>query len=86
MLLDFKERVVNLEESIGDVKETVSGRTTELDSREEQLKEVVLESLDSNVEEMQRMFNSTEKKCYSTEFPRNTYEGRHTQLAAPPYY
>ncbi|KAH1082729.1 hypothetical protein J1N35_022490 [Gossypium stocksii] len=46
---------------MGDVEDTIEmieGRTTELDSNEEQLKEVVLESLGSNVKEMREILNS----------------------------
>ncbi|MBA0628055.1 hypothetical protein Godav_022838 [Gossypium davidsonii] len=58
MLLALEERVVNLKDSLGDVKETlkeVKRRIVELDLKEEQLKEVVLESLSSNMKEMYRM-------------------------------
>ncbi|MBA0695697.1 hypothetical protein Goari_002307 [Gossypium aridum] len=49
------ERVVNLKDFLGDMKETleeVERRIVELDLKEEQLKEVVLESLSSNMKEM----------------------------------
>ncbi|KAH1090598.1 hypothetical protein J1N35_017855 [Gossypium stocksii] len=53
ILLTMEERVVNLEEYMRDMRETlevVKGRTTKLDPMKEQLREMVLESLGSNVE------------------------------------
>ncbi|KAH1031533.1 hypothetical protein J1N35_043707 [Gossypium stocksii] len=65
MLFTLENQVVNLEESMGDLKETlevVEGHSAELDLMEEQLRETVLESLCSNVEEMQEVLNSTSNK------------------------
>ncbi|MBA0826041.1 hypothetical protein Goarm_010934 [Gossypium armourianum] len=53
MMSTLESRVVNLEEFVGYVRETlevVEGRTDELDSMREQLREFVMESLGSNVE------------------------------------
>ncbi|KAH1030915.1 hypothetical protein J1N35_043089 [Gossypium stocksii] len=65
MLLTLENRVINLEESVEDVKDTlkvVEGRIDELDSMREQLKEFVMESLSYNVKAMQGMLNSTADK------------------------
>ncbi|KAH1121625.1 hypothetical protein J1N35_004785 [Gossypium stocksii] len=65
MLLALERRVINLEESMGDMRDTikvVEGHTDKLDSMKEKLREFVLESLYSNVEAMQRMFYSTMDK------------------------
>ncbi|KAH1040038.1 hypothetical protein J1N35_041781 [Gossypium stocksii] len=62
MLVVLGNHVVNLKESIRDVRETlegVKGRITELDSMEEKLREFPWESIGSNVEAMQRVLNST---------------------------
>lgn len=62
MLLVVKERVTNLEESIGDVKETldvVEGRTNDLRERSRYL---VMMSLNSNVEKVQELLNSIRNK------------------------
>ncbi|KAH1072375.1 hypothetical protein J1N35_024703 [Gossypium stocksii] len=61
MLSTLKNRVVNLEESKGYMRETleeVEGRTDDLDSIKEQLRDFTLEPLDSNVEKMQGVLNS----------------------------
>ncbi|KAH1121323.1 hypothetical protein J1N35_004483 [Gossypium stocksii] len=47
---------------MGDMNDTIKmieGHSAELDSKKEKLKEVVLESLGSNVERMRWMLNST---------------------------
>ncbi|KAH1106973.1 hypothetical protein J1N35_010741 [Gossypium stocksii] len=52
MLSTLEGQVVNLEESIGDTRETlkeVEGRIDELDSMNEQLRDFVLESLNSTL-------------------------------------
>ncbi|MBA0728064.1 hypothetical protein Golax_000999 [Gossypium laxum] len=62
MLSALERRVVNLEESVRDMRETlelVEGRTNGLDSMEEQLKNFVLEPFDSNVKKMKGILNST---------------------------
>ncbi|MFQ6667111.1 hypothetical protein Gotur_033235, partial [Gossypium turneri] len=65
MLSVLKSRVVNLDESMRDVRKTikvVEGHTAKLDSMEKQLREFVLESLSSNVEAMRGVLNSTADK------------------------
>ncbi|KAH1073550.1 hypothetical protein J1N35_025878 [Gossypium stocksii] len=65
MLLALEGQVVNLEESVGGMREklkVVEGCTNELDSIKKQPRDLVLESLDSNVEKMQRLLNSTTGK------------------------
>ncbi|KAK5772302.1 hypothetical protein PVK06_048586 [Gossypium arboreum] len=61
MLSALEGRLVNLKEFIWNVREiieVVEGHTIELDSMEEQLREFVLKFLNSNVEAIQRVFNS----------------------------
>ncbi|MBA0620895.1 hypothetical protein Godav_006562 [Gossypium davidsonii] len=65
MLFALEGRVINLDESMGDMSETlevVEGCIAELDTMEEKIKEVVLESLGSNMEEMLGVLNSTTDK------------------------
>lgn len=65
MLTALENRVVNLEESVGNVKETlelVEGRTDGLDSMEEQLRDFVLDSLGANREKITELLESTEVK------------------------
>ncbi|MBA0620195.1 hypothetical protein Godav_005956 [Gossypium davidsonii] len=64
-LSTLESLVVNLEKSMGDVRETlevVKGHTNGLDSMKEQLREFVLESLDSSVDVMKGVLNSTTDK------------------------
>ncbi|MBA0608049.1 hypothetical protein Godav_020298 [Gossypium davidsonii] len=64
MLSALENQVSNLNESVGEMKETfklVEGRTNGFDSMEEQLREFVLDSLDANVEKMNGLVNSTVK-------------------------
>ncbi|MBA0632140.1 hypothetical protein Godav_000938 [Gossypium davidsonii] len=65
MLTALENRVVNLEKSVGNMKETfelVEGRTDGFDSLEEQLRDFVLDSLDANAEKMNELVKSTTKK------------------------
>ncbi|KAH1090615.1 hypothetical protein J1N35_017872 [Gossypium stocksii] len=65
MLITLENRVGNLEESVGNMKEMlelVEGRTNGFDSIEEQLREFGLDSLNANVEEMNGLVNSTAEK------------------------
>ncbi|MBA0762964.1 hypothetical protein Gotri_012505 [Gossypium trilobum] len=65
MLLALEDRVINLEESVGDMKgmlELVGGGTDGFDSMEEQLREFVLYSLNANAKKMDRILNSTMKR------------------------
>ncbi|KAK5772055.1 hypothetical protein PVK06_048316 [Gossypium arboreum] len=65
MLSTLEERVVKLEEFIGDMMEMlelVKRLTGEFDSRREQLRDFVLESLCSNMEKVQGVLNSTRNK------------------------
>lgn len=62
MLSILEGWVVNLEEFIGDVRETLEvseGRTVKLDSMEEQFREYMLESISSNVDAIWGVVNST---------------------------
>ncbi|KAH1031916.1 hypothetical protein J1N35_044090 [Gossypium stocksii] len=61
MLLTLERQVVNLEESMGDVKEVlkiVEGCTNKLDLVKGQLKENVEECHSSNMDELQALFNT----------------------------
>ncbi|KAK8275099.1 hypothetical protein V6Z12_D10G115900 [Gossypium hirsutum] len=65
MLTALENRVVNLEESVGNVKDTlelVEGRTDGFDSMEEKLRDFVLDSLDANREKIKELLESTEEK------------------------
>ncbi|KAG8498201.1 hypothetical protein CXB51_006628 [Gossypium anomalum] len=65
MLTALEDRVVNLEESVGNMKETlelVEGRTDGFDSMEEQLRDFVLDSLGANAEKLNDLVNSTTEK------------------------
>ncbi|MBA0628592.1 hypothetical protein Godav_023296 [Gossypium davidsonii] len=65
MLTTFENRVVNLEDSVGNMKEMlelVEGRTDGFDSIEEQLRDFVLHSLSVNAEKMNELVNSTTRK------------------------
>ncbi|KAK8314289.1 hypothetical protein V6Z12_D01G162200 [Gossypium hirsutum] len=65
MLTALENRVVNLEESVGNMKETleiVEGRTDGFDSMEEQVRDFVLDSLDANREKITELLESTEVK------------------------
>ncbi|MBA0615352.1 hypothetical protein Godav_015502 [Gossypium davidsonii] len=65
MLTALENGVVNLEESVRNMKETlelVEGRMDGFDSMEEQLKGFVLDSLDANAEKMNELVESTAKK------------------------
>ncbi|MBA0620340.1 hypothetical protein Godav_006078, partial [Gossypium davidsonii] len=65
MLTALENQVVNLEESIGNMKETlelVERRTDGFDSMEEQLRDFVLDSIDANAEKMNELLESTAKK------------------------
>ncbi|KAK8292025.1 hypothetical protein V6Z12_D06G095200 [Gossypium hirsutum] len=65
MLTALGNRVVNLEESVGNMKETlelVEGCTDRFDSMEEKLRDFVLDSLDANAEKMNELVKSTTKK------------------------
>ncbi|MFQ6668116.1 hypothetical protein Gotur_033890 [Gossypium turneri] len=65
MLTTLENQVVNLEESVGNVKETlelVEGRTDGFDSMEEQLRDFVLDSLDANREKIKELLESTKEK------------------------
>ncbi|MFQ6667531.1 hypothetical protein Gotur_033514 [Gossypium turneri] len=65
ILTALENRVVNLEESIRNMKETlelVEGGTDGLDSMEEQLRDFVLDSLDTNREKMKELLESTAEK------------------------
>ena len=65
MLTALENRVVNLEESVGNVKETlelVEGRTDGFDSMEEQLRDFVLDSLGANRDKITELLEFTEVK------------------------
>ncbi|MBA0636770.1 hypothetical protein Godav_024838, partial [Gossypium davidsonii] len=65
MLTALENRVVNLEESLENMKETlelVEGRTDGFHSMEEQVRDFVLDSLDANAEKMNELVESTTKK------------------------
>ncbi|KAG8478979.1 hypothetical protein CXB51_028879 [Gossypium anomalum] len=65
MLTALEDRVVNLEEPVRNMKETlelVEGRTDGFDSMEEQLRDFVLDSLGANVEKLNDLVNSTTEK------------------------
>ncbi|MBA0723112.1 hypothetical protein Golax_003721 [Gossypium laxum] len=65
ILTALENQVVNLEESVGNMKETlelVEGRTDGFDPMEEQLRDFVLDSLDANKEKMNELLESTEGK------------------------
>ncbi|MBA0635395.1 hypothetical protein Godav_021992 [Gossypium davidsonii] len=65
MLTALENRVVNLEESVGNMKETfelVEGCTDGFDSMEEQFRDFVLDSLDANGEKVKELLESTAKK------------------------
>ncbi|MBA0616412.1 hypothetical protein Godav_016460 [Gossypium davidsonii] len=65
MLTALENRVGNLEESVGNMKEMlelVEGRTDGFDSMEEHLREFVLDSLGANAEKMNELVNSTTEK------------------------
>ncbi|MBA0626564.1 hypothetical protein Godav_004216 [Gossypium davidsonii] len=64
MLTALENRVVNLEESVENMKETlelVEGHTDGFDSMKEQLKDFVLDSLGANAEKMNELVDSTTK-------------------------
>ncbi|MBA0614615.1 hypothetical protein Godav_014885, partial [Gossypium davidsonii] len=65
MLTALENRVVNLEESVGNMKETfdlVKGRTYGFDSMEEQLRDFVLDYFGANAKKMNELVDSTTKK------------------------
>ncbi|MBA0638458.1 hypothetical protein Godav_022063 [Gossypium davidsonii] len=65
MLIALENQVVNLEESVGNMKEMlelVEGRTDGFDSMQEQLRDFVLDSLDANAEKVNELVESTTKK------------------------
>ncbi|MBA0638272.1 hypothetical protein Godav_029987 [Gossypium davidsonii] len=65
MLIALINQVGNLEESIGNMKETlelVEGCTDGFDSMEEQLREFVLDSLGANAKKMNGLVKSTAEK------------------------
>ncbi|MBA0789184.1 hypothetical protein Gotri_027591 [Gossypium trilobum] len=65
MLTALENRMVNLEESVGNMKEAlelVEGCTDGFDSMEEQLRDFILDSLDANTEKMNELVESTAKK------------------------
>ncbi|MFQ6636691.1 hypothetical protein Gotur_012793 [Gossypium turneri] len=65
MLTALENRLVNLKESVGNMKdmlELVEGRTDGFDSTEEQLRDFVLDSIDANAEKMNELVESIAKK------------------------
>ncbi|KAH1096345.1 hypothetical protein J1N35_013266 [Gossypium stocksii] len=65
MLTALENRVVNLEESVGNIKETlelIEGRADGFDAMEEQLRDFVLDSLGATSEKMYGLVNSATEK------------------------
>ncbi|KAK5771607.1 hypothetical protein PVK06_047832 [Gossypium arboreum] len=65
MLSLLEDRVVNLEESVGNIKKTlelVEGCTDGFDSMDEQLRHFVLDSLGANAENLNELVSSTKEK------------------------
>ncbi|MBA0794348.1 hypothetical protein Gohar_018685 [Gossypium harknessii] len=65
ILIALENQVVNLEKSVGNMKEAldlVEGRTDGFDSLEEQLRDFMLDSFGANAEKMNELVDSTVKK------------------------